>query len=170
MDSYNQMFGTTPNTSLFSPLEANDHPELDDLGLLNAKGTQQYQSPIGMLQWIISNGYFDIQTAVMTLPSFHACPQRGHLEGAKQIVGYIKKFEHATICFCTDLPDLSALPKQHFDWSTMVYRDCNKFVPSDMPLGKPVITSTHVDVNLIHNLLSGKSVTVILPGLKNAKN
>ena len=164
MDSYKRMFGTTPSTRVYSPLEANDHPELDNSELLDAEGTQQYQSLIGMLQWIISIGRFDIQTAVMTLSSFRACPRRGHLDRAKRIVGYIKKFEHATIRFRTDLPDLSALPEQHFDWSTTVYGDCKEYVPSDMPqpLGKPVITSTYVDANLMHDLLSGKSVTGIL--------
>ena len=29
-DTYVQMFGTKPNTNMMSPLELNDHPELDE--------------------------------------------------------------------------------------------------------------------------------------------
>ena len=75
MDSYQGMLGSPPSTRVFSPLKANEHPELDESELLDAKGIQQYQSLIGMLQWAISIGCFDIQTAVMTLSSIRACPR-----------------------------------------------------------------------------------------------
>ena len=107
MDTYTCLFGAPPSTRVHSPAEANDHPELDDSELLDAEGTQQYQSLIGMLQWIISIGRFDVQTAVMTLSSFRACPRRGHLDRAKRIFGYIRKFDNATIRVRTHISDYS---------------------------------------------------------------
>ena len=77
VDSYQQIFGSKPVASYTSPLEAGDHPELDDSELLNADDTQKYQSMIGSLQWAITIGRIDITTAVMTLSSFRAAPRKG---------------------------------------------------------------------------------------------
>jgi hypothetical protein len=65
-----RMFGTKPHTRVTSPLEKNDHPETDDLELLDEVGIQRYQSLIGSLQWAVSLGRFDITTAVMTMSGF----------------------------------------------------------------------------------------------------
>ena len=59
---------------MYSPLEKGDHPELDDSELLDAEGIQQYQLLIGLLQWVISLGRFDIATAVMSMSSFQVLP------------------------------------------------------------------------------------------------
>jgi hypothetical protein len=67
---YERMFGTKPHTRVTSPLEKNDHPETDDLELLDEVGIQRYQSLIGSLQWAVSLGRFDITTAVMTMLGF----------------------------------------------------------------------------------------------------
>jgi hypothetical protein len=39
----------------------------------------QYQSMIGALQWIVTIGHFDINTAVMTMSGFRIAPRVGHL-------------------------------------------------------------------------------------------
>ena len=77
--SYERMFGEKPKINVYSPLEPGDHPELDDSQLPDATGTQQYLTLVGMLQWAISLGRFDIATAVMSMSSFHAAPCCGHL-------------------------------------------------------------------------------------------
>ena len=89
MDTYKRMFGEKPSTKCQSPIEYGDHPELDTSEFLDQEGITQYQSLIGTLQWIVSIGRFDVQTAVMTLSSFRAQPRRGHLERVKRIFGYI---------------------------------------------------------------------------------
>jgi hypothetical protein len=55
-----------PSTSVTSQLEKGDHPELDTSELYDADQIAQYQSMIGALQWIVTIGRFDINTAVMT--------------------------------------------------------------------------------------------------------
>ena len=72
MTGYNQMFGSKPKGTHQSPLEGNDHPELDDTKFLDKDGVQKYQSAIGSLQWLISIGRWDIHTAVMSLSSFRS--------------------------------------------------------------------------------------------------
>jgi hypothetical protein len=88
MDTYIQLYGEK-HRKASSPLEQNDHPEMDDSPFLRQDETQQFQSPIGAMQWAVSIGKLDIVTAVMSLSSFRAMPRRGHLERAKQIYGYL---------------------------------------------------------------------------------
>jgi len=77
VSQYKTMFGTKPKTTVTSPLvEKGDHPEIDDTDLLDSRGSiQQYQSIIGLLQWAVSLGRFDITTAVMTMSSFRVVPR-----------------------------------------------------------------------------------------------
>ena len=79
VEEYVRLFGEKPTSKVRSPLEKNDHPELDTSELLDEDGIQKYQSLIGMLQWAISLGRFDVATAVMTMSSFRVAPREGHL-------------------------------------------------------------------------------------------
>ena len=123
-----------------------------------------YQSLIGALQWVVSIGRFDVQTAVMTLSSFRASPRRGHLDRVKKIYGYLSKMRQAVIRIRTDEPDFSGLPSAEFDWEKTVYGNCKEIIPKDAPLpkGKFVTMFHYVDANLMHCLLTGRSVTGIL--------
>ena len=131
---------------------------------LNEEGKSKYQTMIGSFQWIISIGRFDIQVHVMTLLSFRAMPCRGHLERAKRIYCYIAKMKRAAIRIRTDMPDLTDLPKLTYDWSTSVYGELKEVLPDNTPppLGKAVTTITYKDANLMHDVLSGHSVTGIV--------
>ena len=95
-ETYERMFGTAPK-SFTSPLENNDHPELDTSEELDVNGIKKYQSLIGALQWAVSIGRMDITTAVMTMSSFRVAPRKGHLERIKRIYGYLCKIKHVTI-------------------------------------------------------------------------
>ena len=68
------------------------------------------------------------------------------------------------LAFRTDMPDLSGAPRREFDWSESVYGKTDEPIPKDAPkpLGKPVVTISYVDANLMHDVLTGKSVTGIL--------
>jgi hypothetical protein len=47
---------------------------------------------VGAMQWAISIGRWDIQSAVMTLSSFRAQPRQGHLDQIKRIHGFLCRF------------------------------------------------------------------------------
>jgi hypothetical protein len=147
-----------------TPLLKGDHPELDDTELLEATGIQQYQSLIGSLQWAVTLGRFDIQTAVMSLSGFRTAPRVGHLDRAKRIYGYLARMSDATIRVRTEEPDHSEWPEQHFDWAYTVYGDVKEEIPKDapVPLGKYVTLSHFVDANLYHDLATGRAVTGVL--------
>jgi hypothetical protein len=163
LENYKRIYGTYPKVAR-SPLLENDHPELDTSELLDEDGQKIYQSLIGALQWVIQIGRFDITTAVMTLSRFRAMPRQGHLDRVKRIHGYLFKMRHGTIKIKTDAPDYSGIPVKLYDWEYSCYADAKEEIPFDAPTpkGKPVTTSSFFDANLLHDLISGKSVTGIL--------
>jgi hypothetical protein len=163
LDQYQNMFGCKPR-EYTSPLEKGDHPEVDDSEMLDNDGIKKYQTMIGCLQWAVSLGRFDIQTATMTMSRFRAAPRQGHLERLKRMYGYLKKFASAAIRVRVLEPDLNDLPHQDFDWCHSVYGDVEELVPRDVPkpLGKTITTVTYKDANLYHDMLTGRSVTGVL--------
>jgi hypothetical protein len=46
-----------------------------------------------------------------------------------------------------------------------IHHPCEEEIPTDMPQakGKPVMTTTFVDANLLHDLVTGRSCTGIIP-------
>lgn len=163
LDNYRRIYGKWSKPA-HSPLVQNDHPELDTSELLNEDDQKIYQSLIGALQWVIQIGRFDITTAVMSLSRFRAMPRQGHLDRVKQIHGYLSKFRHATIKIRTDAPDYSNIPVKMYDWEYSCYADAEEETPpgSPEPKGKPVTMTSFFDANLYHDMISGKSVTVVL--------
>ena len=162
-DSYMRMFGTTPKAAS-SPLENNDHPELDTSDELEEADIKKYQSLIGALQWAVTLARIDITTAVMTMSRFRAAPRKGHLDRVKRIYGYLCKMKHATIRIRTEEPDYSDIPDPDYNWAYSIYGDVQELRPSDAPvaLGNRVTLTTYVDANLYHDMLTGRSVTGIL--------
>ena len=146
LGAYKTMFGTEP-TVYSTPLEKNDHPEIDQSELLGEEDTTKYQSMIGALQWVISLGRFDIATAVMTMSRFRAAPREGHLKRLKHIYGYLSGRKDGAIRVRTEMPDMSEFPPQDFDWMYTVYGAVKEMVPKDIPkaLGKPVTSVSYVD-------------------------
>jgi hypothetical protein len=163
IDTYVQLYGEKPRKAS-SPLEQNDHPEMDDSPFLGQDETQQFHSLIGAMQWAVSIGRLDIATAVMSLSSFRAMPRRGHLERAKQIYGYLRKMKEARIRVLTNEPDYSDYQDPEYDWSSSVYGDVKEIIPTDIPepKGKYVTLSHYFDANLYHDMVTGRSVTAIL--------
>jgi hypothetical protein len=91
MGDFEMMYGSKPR-EYTSPPEKDDHPEIDTSAELNLNGIKKYQTMIGCLQWAVSPGRFDIQTATMTMSRFRAAPREGHLDRLKRMYGYLKKF------------------------------------------------------------------------------
>jgi hypothetical protein len=158
------MFGESPKQTVTSPLEKGDNPELDTSELLDFKGIEMYQSMIGALQWVVTIGRLDITTAVMTMSGFRIAPRVGHLERLKRIYSYLSKMRHACLRIRTDEPDYSDLPDLCHDWSRSVYGELTELIPEDAPpcLGQYVTLTHYVDANLMHDVVTGRSVSGIL--------
>ena len=78
-DNYNKVHGELPPKQS-SPMQKDDHPELDTSPELDDEGIRLYQSLIGCFQWCITLGRFDIMVATVTLSRFRPAPREGHLE------------------------------------------------------------------------------------------
>ena len=104
LETFKTLFGTEPKKAT-SPLEKNDHPELNDSPELLPEDANKYQSMIGASQWLITLGRFDIATAVATLSRFRVAPRQGHLDRLKRIYGYIRSQPNGAIRIRTEEPD-----------------------------------------------------------------
>ena len=152
LESYERMFKEKPRKSR-PPLEEGDHPELHTPELCDEHQTNQFQTLVGQLQWLISPGQFDIAVHVMSLSRFRAQPRKGHLDRAKRIVGYLLFLPDGAIRFRTGEPDFSSLNDQEYDWTRSVYSGACEQIPHDIPkpLGEHGQTTHYVDANLLHD-------------------
>ena len=163
LSEYERHFGERPKHYV-SPSIPGDHPETDTSELLGEDEITKFQSLIGTLQWCITIGRMDILTSIMSLSSFRAAPRKGHLERAKRVYGYLAKMKHGAIRIRTDEPDYSSLPTPIHGWANTVYGEPDEPIPDNAPRprGKYVLLSHYMDANLMHDLLTGRSVTGIL--------
>ena len=163
LESYERMFNEKPRKSR-PPLEGGDYPELHTPELCDEHQTNQFQTLVGQLQWLISPGHFDIAVHVMSLSRFRAQSRKGHLDRAKRIVGYLLFLPDDAIRFRAGEPDFSSLNDQEYDWTRSVYSGACEQIPHDIP--KPLRehgqTTHYVDANLHHDHATGKAVTAVL--------
>jgi hypothetical protein len=157
------IFGSLPK-EYKTPIDKDDHPELDLSDELPFDKICDCQSLIGAYQWAVALGRYDIQCTVMTMGRFRAAPRVGHLARLERISGFLRKHPDGAIRFRTDIPDYSALDHVEYDWEYSVYGDSQEELPANMPppRGKPVRTTTFEDANLLHDLTTGRSCTGIL--------
>ena len=163
LESYERMFKEKPRKSR-PPLEEGDHPELHTPELCDEHQTNQFQTLVGQLQWLISPGHFDIAVHVMSLSRFRAQPRKGHLDRTKRIVGYLLFLPDGAIRFRTGEPDFLSLNEQEYDWTRSVYSGACEQIPHDIPkpLGEHGQTTHYEDANLHHDHATGKAVTAVL--------
>ena len=87
---YQEKYGALAKENL--PLRPKVKPELDDSPFVDEAKHKEYQHIIGVCQWLIVAGRFDLTHAVSSLSRFAAAPKEGHLELARRIFGYLKKY------------------------------------------------------------------------------
>ena len=82
----------------------------------------------------------------------------------KRLYEYLVKTKHFAIRYRTKEPHYAHLPKQEYKWTRTVYGNDIEEIPKDIPkpLGKRVITTTFLDASLLHDIVTGKSVTAVL--------
>ena len=69
------MFPNNNVLNVKSPLEKNDHIELDNTELCNEEQITKYKCMIGQLQWVITLGTYDILAHVMSMSRFKIAPK-----------------------------------------------------------------------------------------------
>jgi len=145
-----------------TPMATDDHPELDDSMLLDAKLHSTYRFMIGASQWIVTLGRLDIHNAVSTLSHFSQAPRKGHLDRIIRVFGYLK-FNHAlgiSMVPTTSTFPVSAAEFIPHQWREQYPNACEE-LPTDapVPLGRSVHLVVHVDASHASNLVNRRSVT-----------
>ena len=75
-----RLSNTEPSKGLKTPLEKNDHPELDTTDILEGQQVNHHLTMTGQLQWLITLGRFGIQAQVISMSRSRAQLRQGHLE------------------------------------------------------------------------------------------
>ena len=160
-DTYKRLFNEDPPKGYKTPLDKNDHPELDTSEIIEGYMAAKYLMMVGQLQWLVTLGRFDIHAQEATMSRFRAALRQGHMDSVKRIYSYAIRTKDYAIRFINDQPDYSFLPDQDFDWTYSVYGNVQKILPDDIPeaLGEAVTTMTTMNANLNHYLATGKSFT-----------
>ena len=70
---------------------------MDTSEFLDYDGHMYYQMIVGMLNWIVGIGRFYTTHATSSLALFSSCPQKGHLERAFRVFGYLKKYPNKRV-------------------------------------------------------------------------
>ena len=158
------MFKQDRPQNMRTPLDKNDHPELDDTELVTGESNQHYHTMIGQLQWLVTLGRFDIHAQVTTMSRFRSAPRKGRHERLQRVYGYVLKTNHYSTRYRTEEPDYSHLPNMNHDWSYTVYGNVQEIIPNNChkPLGQSITTTTTLDANLLHCLATGSSLTTCL--------
>ena len=128
-----RLFNEDPPKGYKTPLDKNDHPELDISEILEGDMAAKYMTTVGQLQWLVTLGRFDIHDQVATMSRFRAAPRQGHMDRLKRIYSYAIRTKDNAIRFRTEQPDYSFLPDQDFDWTYSVYGNVHEILPDDMP-------------------------------------
>ena len=116
-----------------SPLEKNDHPELENSEFFNEKQITEYMFMIGPLQWAVTLGRYDILAQVMSMSRFRLAHKIGDLERMKRLCGYPAKTKHIDIRYRTKEPDYFHVPMQEYEWTMTVYGNIKDEIPKDIP-------------------------------------
>ena len=162
--NYENTFGEpVPKREVHAPLTPNDHPELDDSPLLDREEKKIYWTMIGELQWAVALGRIDIICATVTMARFRPAPRGGHLDCLKCIYCFLRNYKKTAIKFNVEMPDYSQYKVEKVNWGS-IYHPCGEEIPSDMPIpkGKPVLTTSFWDANLLHDIITGRSCTGII--------
>ena len=160
-DTYKRLFNEDPPKGYKTPLDKNDHPELDTSEILEGDMAAKYLTMVNQLQGLVTLVRFDIHAQVATMSRFRVAHRQRHTYGLKRIYSSSIRTKDYAIRFKTDQPDNSFLPDQDFDWTYSGYGYVQEILPEDMPdpLGEAVTTTTTMDANLNHCLATGKSLT-----------
>ena len=116
-DTYKRLFIDDQLKGYKTPVDKNDHPELDTTEILEGDMAAKYLTMVGQLQLLVPLGRFDIHAQVATMSRYRAAPRQGHIDRLKRIYSYAIRTKDYAIWFRTEQPDYSFLPDQDFDWT-----------------------------------------------------
>ena len=149
-----------------TPLANKEHPETDDSEPLDEPGVKEYQHIIGVCQWLVIAGRFDLNYAVSSLSRFSSAPRQGHLTLAKKIMGYLKKYPRRGYVVNPDPPLIDPeyeqvkLPNDFGNQYSYFREDLDPRFPP--PIIKELELTVFCDSDHGHDKKTGRSITGII--------
>ena len=83
--TYKRLFNDDPPKGYKTPLDKNDHPELETSEILEGDMAAKYLSMVAQLQWLVTLGRFDRHAQVAAMSRFRAAPRQRHMDRLKMI-------------------------------------------------------------------------------------
>jgi hypothetical protein len=164
LSNYETLFGSKPKV-FATPMIMKYHPKINTSDLLVALCIKFDQSIIGVLQWLVTLGHFDIHVCVAYLSTYCCAPCQGHLSRPKYLYGYLRCNPSGDARFRVKIPNHEgmATPVQ-YDWSSSVYGNVTEELPPDHPIprDKLMCTTTYQYANLFHDLVTGRAMTGVI--------
>ena len=161
---FQEKYGTLKKENI--PMSPKIHPELDSSDLLDDAGIAQYQHIIGVCQWLVVAGRFDINFAVASLSRFSVAPRKGHLDLARKIFGYLKKYPKRGYVINPEPPKI-ATEYQQVEMKKDFGNQYHYFTEDiDPRFPDPILPE--LDINLFcdsdhgHDKVTGRSITGIV--------
>jgi Reverse transcriptase (RNA-dependent DNA polymerase) len=160
------MFGVLRKYSI--PLSAGDHPELDTTDLLGDDEHRKYQMLLGMLNWVVTIGRYDIAHATSSMSRFASCPRKGHLERALRIFGFLKKRSNRRYVIDSRDPIFidgeEDFAKDYVEELQNDYPDSVEEIDRNIPepLIDEMIITTFVDSDHAHDQVTRRSITGVM--------
>ena len=148
-----------------NPMVTEDHPENDDSELLTEREHRLYQRLVGILQWLVTLGRFDITYAVASLSRFNSAPRIGHLERAYRVFGYLQTFPNKSVeVNAKALINLPEMEKGLAERMKKVYPDAEEDVSINdpEPLGLALALTVYADSDHAHDHVTRRSISGIL--------
>ena len=104
-ETYKRLFNEDPPKGYKTPLDKNDHPELDTSEILEGDMAAKYLTMVCQVQWLVTLGRFNLHAQVATISRFRAAPRQGHIDRPKRIYAYAIWTKDYAVRFRTDQPD-----------------------------------------------------------------
>jgi len=145
------------------PLPSNYYPELDITPLFNDEETNQFQSFISILRWIVELGCLDIYVHMVMLSLYLMNPRVGHTEALYYIFGYLKSHDRSTMVFDDVYLNWNNADFPSFEW-TEFYPHAHEDIRPNAPpqRGNPIHLNVFVDASHASNNINRRSHTGIL--------
>ena len=80
-ETYVRLFNTEPSKGLKTPLEKNDHPELDTSEILEGQEVNPDLTMVGQLQWLITLGRLTYKLRLLQCLDFEHNQEKGTWKG-----------------------------------------------------------------------------------------
>jgi hypothetical protein len=148
-----------------TPIKTDDHPEEDTSPILGNDMHTEYQSIMGMLQWVVSLCRVDICFAVTSLSRFCACPREGHLTRALRVWGYLKNYPSRSLRIDHNKFHLAG---EQLDKSLVDFLDQYAYAKEELdpqfpkPIGNELDVSVFFDSDHAHDKVTGRSISGII--------